>query len=258
MKPEQAKALREPFPSERVGKLPRIWCGACRDDRFKVCDKHRKSKCQDCHNNITDAHLHLDYVGHADVTDRLLEVDPSWTWEPLAYGPDGLPAMDRFGGMWMKLTVAGVTRLGYGDAGGKQGPDAVKEAIGDGLRNSAMRFGVALDLWSKTREEEGRDPSGHRRPPAFHEGTSRHAPEEPAEPMPTDEQVEEFGRFRLEIKVATAVGLAALVPEIKAAAEEYRITDSQNHRLAQLWQARKAELEAKEPGADPAPEGEAQ
>ena len=25
-----------------------------------------------------------DYVGHANVTDRLLEVDPEWTWSPVA------------------------------------------------------------------------------------------------------------------------------------------------------------------------------
>ena len=51
--------------------------------------------------------------------------------------------------MWIKLTVCGVTRLGYGDAGAKKGGDAMKERIGDALRNAAMRFGAALDLWHK-------------------------------------------------------------------------------------------------------------
>jgi hypothetical protein len=51
--------------------------------------------------------------------------------------------------MWIRLTVCGVTRLGYGAADGKQGGDAVKEIIGDALRNAAMRFGAALDLWHK-------------------------------------------------------------------------------------------------------------
>jgi hypothetical protein len=51
--------------------------------------------------------------------------------------------------MWIKLTVCGVTRLGYGHAEGKQGGDAIKEVIGDALRNAAMRFGAALDLWHK-------------------------------------------------------------------------------------------------------------
>lgn len=92
---------------------------------------------------------HVSYVGHASLTDRLLEVDLEWNWEPLAVGVDGLPALDELGGLWIKLTVCGVTRLGYGDSGTKRGCDAVKEKIGDALRNAAMRFGAALDLWSK-------------------------------------------------------------------------------------------------------------
>ena len=51
--------------------------------------------------------------------------------------------------MWITLTVCGQTRLGYGSADGKSGGDAVKEIIGDALRNAAMRFGAALDLWHK-------------------------------------------------------------------------------------------------------------
>lgn len=51
-------------------------------------------------------------------------------------------------GMWIKLTVGGVTRLGYGSVPSGQA-DAVKVLIGDALRNAAMRFGVALDLWAK-------------------------------------------------------------------------------------------------------------
>jgi hypothetical protein len=153
---DQAKALRAPFPPEAVGKLPRVWCKACRDDRYKkVCANHTKSKCRVCGNNITDAHLHLDYVGHADITDRLLQVDADWTWEPVAFGPDGLPVLDAHGGLWLKLTVAGTTRMGYGHADGKEGPDAIKEAIGDGLRNVAMRFGVGLDLWGAHGADSG-------------------------------------------------------------------------------------------------------
>lgn len=91
----------------------------------------------------------LAYVGHAALTDRLLDVDPAWTWEPMALDDRGLPALDEVGGLWIKLTVCGVTRLGYGDAGQKKGGDAMKERIGDALRNAAMRFGAALDLWHK-------------------------------------------------------------------------------------------------------------
>jgi hypothetical protein len=93
--------------------------------------------------------VHLDYVGHAALTDRLLDVDPLWSWEPVR--PSRRPArVRRNGGLWIKLTVCGVTRLGYGHAAGKPDPGArEKEVIGDALRNAAMRFGAALDLWHK-------------------------------------------------------------------------------------------------------------
>lgn len=147
---EQQARLRAPFPKEAVGKLPRVTCGNCsRDRQRKHCDRHQRTKCATCHNYISTQHIHLDYVGHAAVTDRLLQVDPEWTWEPMALAADGLPARDPDGGLWIRLTVAGVTRLGYGHADGKTGPDAVKEAIGDAIRNAGMRFGVALDLWHK-------------------------------------------------------------------------------------------------------------
>lgn len=91
----------------------------------------------------------LSYVGHAALTDRLLDADPEWSWEPLSVDSRGLPVLDDDGGMWIRLTVCGVTRLGYGDAQGKTGGNAMKERIGDALRNAAMRFGAALDLWHK-------------------------------------------------------------------------------------------------------------
>lgn len=119
MTPEQAAALRAPFPPEQVGKLPK-------------------------------AGMTLDYVSHAWVTERLLQVDPTWSWEPMGHTEHGTPYLDSHGGLWIKLTVAGVTRLGYGTG---TGPEAVKIAIGDALRNAAMRFGVALDLWEKETPE---------------------------------------------------------------------------------------------------------
>lgn len=95
--------------------------------------------------------IHLDFVGHAALTDRLLDADPAWYWEPLAL-KDGLPAFDASGGLWIKLTVCGVTRLGYGNAQEseyKEVGSRQKEVIGDALRNAAMRFGAALELWHK-------------------------------------------------------------------------------------------------------------
>ncbi|MDP9143660.1 MAG: hypothetical protein M3N43_03025 [Actinomycetota bacterium] len=179
MTAEIAAGLRAPFPTSAIGKLPRITCPKCRDSRSKNCDEHRKSKCRDCDNWITEKHIHLDYIGHAPTTDRLLQADPGWTWEPLAFGSDGLPMFDDHGGLWIRLTVAGVTRLGYGDAQGKRGADAVKEAIGDALRNGAMRFGVALDLWSKTPMDDHGDvspPIGNGQTPAQRQAPARQAP----------------------------------------------------------------------------------
>lgn len=140
--------LRAPFEPEQIGKLPKVTCGDC-SAKDRKCDKHIKRSCRVCKAYVSTQHMHVDYVGHAHVTERLLNVDPHWSWEPLAIDNAGLPATDANGGIWMKLTVAGHTRIGYGHANGKRGGDAVKEAIGDGIRNAAMRFGVALDLWKK-------------------------------------------------------------------------------------------------------------
>lgn len=148
--PAGLTALRVPFPAEQIGHLPKIWCQNCSRSAGKVCNSHHKARCNNCNNNITNAHLDLDYVGHAELTNRLLDVDLTWTWEPLSFDANGLPAFDQFGGLWIRLTVCGQTRIGYGDSGGKDGANAVKEAIGDALRNAAMRFGAALDLWAKS------------------------------------------------------------------------------------------------------------
>ena len=118
MKQEQQYALRAPFPKEQIQKLP-------------------------------TGGLQLDYVSHAWVTDRLLQVDPMWTWKPLAFTEAGLPAFDSNGGLWIELTVCGVTRYGYGEPQGRDKFDMTKGAIGNAIRNAAMRFGVALDLWAK-------------------------------------------------------------------------------------------------------------
>ncbi|MFF4527042.1 hypothetical protein [Streptomyces bluensis] len=142
--------LRVPFPTEQIQALPKLWCKRCSDSRTKVCEDHRKTQCKECGNYITTAHVDLSYVGHAELTNRLLDADPLWDWEPVAFDQRGLPQLDENGGLWIRLTVCGHSRLGYGDSQGKKGPNAIKEAIGDALRNAAMRFGAALDLWAKS------------------------------------------------------------------------------------------------------------
>jgi len=146
--------LRAPFDGESIGKLPRVTCKECRDSRERHCAKHQKERCGTCHGYLTSAHTHIDYVGHAHVTQRLLDVDPTWTWEPAAVDERGAPVLERDGsgrpmGLWIRLTVAGVTRLGYGSTDVGSQADPVKVLIGDALRNAALRFGVALDLWKR-------------------------------------------------------------------------------------------------------------
>lgn len=146
--------LREPFPEHQIGQLPKPY----RKDA-------PKGNCRECGGYHGLPAAHLDYVGHAALTDRLLEVDPEWTWEPVALDDAGLPRFDRDGGLWIRLTICGVTRLGYGDSGGKRGANAVKEAIGDALRNAGMRFGAALDLWHKGDLHDAEEARGHEPPP---------------------------------------------------------------------------------------------
>lgn len=110
--------LQEPFPASQIQQLPQ-------------------------------GGVKLDYVSHGNVTKRLLEVDPEWNWEPVAFDENGLPQFDEHGGLWIKLTVLGVTRYGYGEPQGRDDYDKVKGAIGNAIRIAAMRFGVALDLWAR-------------------------------------------------------------------------------------------------------------
>lgn len=138
--------LREPFPAHQISKLPKP---TKKQTEAVTADCKVGIRCTVCgawhHKDV----VHLDYVGHAALTDRLLECDQAWNWEPVATAENGTPALDGNGGMWIRLTVCGVTRLGYGHPDGKKGGDAIKEVIGDALRNAAMRFGAALDLWHK-------------------------------------------------------------------------------------------------------------
>jgi hypothetical protein len=137
--------LRVPFPDNLINKLPKGT--KAQND----CPASEKVNCKECGGWHHPKIVHLDYVGHAALTDRLLDADPLWTWEPLALH-DGLPAFDATGGLWIKLTVCGHSRLGYGHAPAsnfKEIGSREKEVIGDALRNAAMRFGAALDLWHK-------------------------------------------------------------------------------------------------------------
>jgi hypothetical protein len=142
------EVLQAPFDAESISLLPRAT-----GDK----DKRHKEKCSECGGYHEFPCIHLSYVGHADITMRLNEADPTWTWEPFACDENGLPALDENGCLWAHLTILGVTKPAFGDPGtdwqGKSKahtPDGMKEAIGDMLRNGAMRFGVGTALWSKS------------------------------------------------------------------------------------------------------------
>ncbi|MEV3996646.1 hypothetical protein AB0K62_13350 [Streptomyces halstedii] len=146
---EALHKLREPFLPTEVRYLPRVWCRACKDSRGKGCNQHTYGPCDKCKQRMPrNGHIDLKFVGHAEATNRLLNVDPFWDWEPLTVDERGLPQVDGYRGLWIRLTVCGMSRLGYGHAGDKTGGDAVKEVIGDAIRNAGMRFGMALDLWT--------------------------------------------------------------------------------------------------------------
>jgi hypothetical protein len=158
VKPEGLALLREPFPPNQISKLPKPT--KAQTEAVKA-DFKKGIRCTLCGSWHAPDVVHLDYVGHAALTDRLLDADPQWSWQPVALDANGLPAFDQSGGLWIKLTVCGVTRFGYGHAAAKNTDPGAreKEVIGDALRNAAMRFGAALDLWHKGDLHEAEEPA---------------------------------------------------------------------------------------------------
>lgn len=145
-KPTGLALLRAPVPAHMISLRAK---GTKQQEK---CPDDLRVYCEDCHAKHALGMQHYDYVGHAAATSLLLDADPAWSWTPFGVDSEGLPAFDAHGGLWIWLTVCNVTRPGYGNApkrtDGAPG-DREKEVIGDALRNAAMRFGLALDLWSK-------------------------------------------------------------------------------------------------------------
>jgi len=140
--------------------------------------------------------IQLDFVGHADVTKMLIEIDPNWSWEPTAFDADGLPAYrveNGYAHMAGWLTIHGVRRLGIGSvAHNKQ--DLLKELCSDFIRNAAMRFGICLSLWTK---QEWDDVDHHTSKPATAKPSMPKAEtpakaEEPSDSRLSEDQVSQF------------------------------------------------------------------
>ena len=67
--------LKKPFSPNEIGKLPKPTKKQTEDAK---APKWEGVKCKVCgtwhHKDV----VHLDYVGHASLTKRMLEVDPTW------------------------------------------------------------------------------------------------------------------------------------------------------------------------------------
>ena len=136
--------------------------------------------------------MQLDFVGHADVTKMLIEIDPEWTWEPTAFDANGLPAYRVENGMahmagW--LTIFGVRRLGIGSVMHNK-PDLLKELISDFIRNASMRFGVCLSLWTKQEwDDVSHTPTTSAPKPA---PVAKVEPAKPSDPLVSMDNIKRF------------------------------------------------------------------
>jgi len=94
----------------------------------------------------------LRYLSHIWVRKAFQDADPDWSWEPMGYDDRGQPVLQvndqgQPVGLWIWLNLLGTRMPGYGSVEpGKR--DAVKELIGDALRNAGMRL-VGGALWVK-------------------------------------------------------------------------------------------------------------
>lgn len=165
--------------------------------------------------------MELDYIGHATLTKWLIETDPLWNWEPVAW-EDGRPKIHVNGDtaeLWIRLTVLGKTVIGVGTAAASKS-DLPKELIGDALRNAGMRLGYALALWSKSEWDTD-------------------TPETPASSSSVqDITIDPVGWVIGEMKNATSVDSLDAVARLAKA----KLTDTQRAEVRPFYLTRKAEL----------------
>lgn len=122
---------------------------------------NEKGKCDVCGGWHGLPAIHIDYMGHAEVTLALIDADPLWE---MAFVSDefGLPVITKEANrlvMWGTLTVCSVTRPCVGTCDSTK-PEPEKELIGDMLRNGAMRFGIGTKLWSKATDADAAGSGG--------------------------------------------------------------------------------------------------
>jgi hypothetical protein len=138
--PTAWEKLRAPFPPEFIEKLPEV--------KDRATGKVKRPE--------------LDYVSAGHVIDRLLQVDPTWTWtwgveDPVTGKPSKALSLtyekDGSISLWMAMHVNGVVKVdvGYVSPGQYGMPDEpMKHVVSDAITRCARLFGVALDLWIGT------------------------------------------------------------------------------------------------------------
>jgi hypothetical protein len=172
--------------------------------------------------------MQLDFVGHADVTKMLIEIDPEWTWEPTAFDANGLPAYRVENGMahmagW--LTILGVRRLGIGSVMHNK-PDLLKELISDFIRNASMRFGVCLSLWTKQEwDDVSHTPTTSAPKPA---PVAKVEPAKPSDPLVSMDNIKRF---------VEACKTAGLNHEHVAKSAKLDLADLKESQMPQLREA---------------------
>lgn len=99
----------------------------------------------------------MSYISHAIITERLSEVDPNWTFRPIATYTYADPNTGRLHceGVEVELTVCGVSRVEAGGPTRQDGfPNEIKNAYSDAIKRAAMRFGVGLSMWDSLVDAE--------------------------------------------------------------------------------------------------------
>lgn len=147
--------------------------------------------------------ISLDFVGHADITRILIEIDPLWRLVPIAWD-NGRPAMNivnDMATMWFELTLLGTSRLAIGSAKANS-PDLDKILYGDALRNGAMRFGISLNLWSKSSGWE--DIDHNPAPPKQHPVAVIEQPAPVDEPL-SEKQLTQFNQACIKAQVSPII-----------------------------------------------------
>lgn len=181
--------------------------------------------------------IQLDYVSHAEITKILLTIDPHWRWVPIAWD-NGRPAIHVENGiatMWGELTLLGQARLGVGSVRADKA-DLDKELVGDFLRNAAMRFGIALSLWSKQEWEDNQASSPAPRPvqtPAQPKPAKGPMPSAPPRMKVEDDSQKPLGKQKL-IEFSKACAKAGLDHEQVADHAGVNLVEATNADLEKL------------------------